>query len=47
MQDIKIRQVVTINISLRDCSKANTDKSNRNLQHGFQEEDYLKFNIKL
>lgn len=29
-------------VSLRDCYKAYNDKSNRNVQHGFQEEDYLK-----
>lgn len=32
-------------VSLRDCYKAYNDKSNRNVQHGFQEEDYLKLLI--
>lgn len=47
MQEIKmdLKSCDFIKVSLKDCYKTDNDKRNRNVQHSFQEEDYLKLLI--
>lgn len=42
MQDIKMnwKSCDFMKVFLRDCYKAYNDKTNKNVQRGFQEEDY-------
>lgn len=47
MEEIKmvLKSCDFMKVSLKDCYKADNDKRNRNIQHSFQEEDYLKLLI--